>query len=521
MSVLEFKNVSYQREGMNSPLKDVNFTIKQGDLVHLRGNNGAGKSTIIDFILGIREPDSGEINIFGESPTDLKHKLKTGAVIQKLKFPSNVTQLGKWINLIESHYPKAREKVNSALQKLDNQNSNNQENSEVNQAKNPKYFKNKFSGGEESKIFFALAQAGDPDLLILDEPTSNLSPENSKKIWQQIQEFTDEGKTVLFVCHDSEIGVNPNKTLIVENGQVTVVEEKGISLAQREPKKPEKEDKKPSLFHWIGLFFQHISFNLYQTIELDKKFLTLFLFSTILYAVVVSYIPRIFPLEATGVSHSFIIANAYSLYLALVAITITGNTIAIERQDETLNKILKILPLPPVIYLSAKVIASLLIVTIATFAMVGITILISDIPSSEIFIFSFSFMLGVIPFLFLGVALGYLFGQKEIQLIALLSCFLLMIPLYLANILEPFKNVLEQSSKWIKWFNIGELVGNYFATLSPFYHNIQLLLYFENETKYYDLYTNIHKIWIIWYIIFALILALSAYQNVIKKDAKA
>lgn len=520
MNVIEFKNVSYQREGMNSPLKNVEFTIKQGELVQLRGNNGVGKSTLIDFILGIREPDNGEIKIFGESPTDLKHKLKTGAVIQKLKFPSNVTQLGKWINLIESHYPQAKEKVNSVLQILDSKDTKNQENESVNKNNNPTYFKNKFSGGEESKIFFALAQAGDPDLLILDEPTSNLSPENSQKIWQQIQEFTEKGKTVLFVCHDSEIGVKPNKTLMLENGQIKIVEEKGISLEKVEPKKLEKEDKKPSLFHWIGLFFQHINFNLYQTIELDKKFLALFLFSTILYAGVISYLPKIFPLENTGISHSFIIANAYSFYLALMAITITGNTISIERQNETLNKILKILPLPPVIYLSAKVIASLFIVTIATFLMVGMTVLLSDIPSSEILILSFGFILGAIPFLFLGVALGYLFGQKEIQLIALFSCFLLMLPLYLANILEPFKNVLEDSSKWIKWFNTGELFSNYFATFSPFYHNIQLLLYFGKE-KYYDLYTNVHEFWIIWYIIFTLIIALWAYQSVIKKDAKA
>ncbi|WP_017293511.1 ATP-binding cassette domain-containing protein [Geminocystis herdmanii] len=509
MNVLEFKNVSYQREGMNSPLKDVNFTIEQGELVQLKGSNGAGKSTIIDFILGIREPDSGEITIFNESPTDLKHKFKTGTVIQNLTFPNGI-KLRKWINLIESHYPKVKEKVNSSLQKLENQ----EQNEDLRQNK----YNCEFSGGQQRKISFALAQAGNPDFLILDEPTSNLSPENCQKIGQQIQEFSNEGKTILLVDWTSEIGVNPHKTLILENGQVTV--EKGISLEKLESKQSQHEEKKPSLFHWIGLLFQHINFNIYQTIQLDKRYLIISLFITVVYAGFISYIPRIFPLEGTGISHSFIVANAYSFYLALMAITITGNTISIERQNETLNKILKILPLPPVIYLSAKVIASLLIVTILTFFMVGITVLLSDIPSSELLILSFGFILGVIPFLFLGVALGYFFGQKVIQSIALVSCFSLMLPLYLANILEPFKNALEQSSKWIKWFNVGELLSNYFATLSPFYHNIQLLLYFEKE-QHYDLYTNIHKMWVILYIVFTLIVALWAYQTVVKKDAKA
>ena len=76
MNVIEFKNVNYSRKGMNYPLKNIEFTVKQGDIVHLQGSIGQGKSTIIDFILGIREPDSGEISIFGEQSTDLAHKLR-------------------------------------------------------------------------------------------------------------------------------------------------------------------------------------------------------------------------------------------------------------------------------------------------------------------------------------------------------------------------------------------------------------------------------------------------------------
>ena len=61
MNVIELKNVSYNREKMKYPLHNVEFIIKQGDVVQLKGDNSAGKSTLIDFILGIREPDSGEV----------------------------------------------------------------------------------------------------------------------------------------------------------------------------------------------------------------------------------------------------------------------------------------------------------------------------------------------------------------------------------------------------------------------------------------------------------------------------
>ncbi len=520
MNVIEFKNVSYQREGMRSPLNSVDFAIKQGELVQLKGNNGEGKSTLIDFLLGIREPDSGEIKVFGESPNDLKHKFNTGTVIQKLKFPSNVTQLGKWINLIESHYPNAKQKVNSMIQKLEAKETETKKNSDQNNNNDATNLKSKFSGGEESKIFFALAQAGDPKLLILDEPTSNLSSENSQKIWQQIEQFIAEGKTVLFVCHDSEIGVQPDKTLVLENGKVTVIENQEKIGSQLESKQENIKDNKIGLIHWLSLLIEHTKFNIYQTLQLDKKYLTIFIISTILFAGVFSFLPKMLPLAPLGISHSFIIANAYSFYLALMAMTITGNTISIERQNETLTKILKTLPLPPIIYLSAKVIASLLILSVSIFLMIGMTVLISSIPTSELLTLSFGFIIGVIPYLFFGVALGYKFGQKEIQLVAIGSCFLFIIPIYLRSILEPFEGKLDASSSLIPWFNSGELLGDYLAAHSPLYHYSQIILYLSNETKY-DQYISVHEFWLIWYIILALMFGLWAYKTTVKKEAKA
>lgn len=162
MNVIELKNVTYTRSGMKHPLQDIQLTVKQGEIVHLRSEIGAGKSTLVDFILGLREPDSGEVKVFGSHTNELKSRFLTGVVPQKLRSPIKNAQLGMLIDLIESHYPGAQGRVTSLLKDFDF---------------NPSRDKKELAGGEERLFFIALAQAGSPKLLILDEPTTFLDTE--------------------------------------------------------------------------------------------------------------------------------------------------------------------------------------------------------------------------------------------------------------------------------------------------------------------------------------------------------
>ena len=499
MNVIEFKNVNYSRKGMNYPLKNIEFTVKQGDIVHLQGSIGQGKSTIIDFILGIREPDSGEISIFGEQSTDLAHKLRIGASLQRLDFPKD-TQLGSWINFIESHYPKVQEKVTSILNIF----------STYDPAKDAQ---KELAGGEKTILSFALAQAGDPDLLILDEPTEGLNKENRKKIWQEIQTLIERGKTILFVCHDSdsEIDIKPNKILRLENGQFTVIEQDIYSPDDLDKEEFHNHNTNVDVLHWLSLLLAHIKFNFTQTLKLDKWFLSLFLVVAIFYAATTSFFLKESP------DLILVIANIYSFYLALIAMSVTGSAISSERQNSNLTKILKVLPLPPAIYLTAKVLTFFLFVSIATSLILTTTIILTPITLFQGFILFSDFLIGALPFLFFGIALGYVFGQKEIQLVTLFSCILFITPIYLGT----FLNLLEQLEKfpeWVKWLNFGELISDYFGSLSPFYQNIQLILYTMKDNRY-DQYIEFHEFLIVWYIILSFVIALWAYKNTVKKDA--
>ncbi|WP_335208102.1 ATP-binding cassette domain-containing protein [Nostoc sp.] len=169
--MIELQNINYVRDGMNHPLQNIQLTVRQGELVYLKGENGEGKSTLIDFILGIREPDSGEVTVWGYPPGELKSRFLTGVILQKLNSPIRNAQLGSLIDLIESHYPEAQGRVTSIFKDFDF---------------HPLRDKNKkclLSVGEEKLLFIALAQAASPKLLILDEPMTPLRSQLNQKLF--------------------------------------------------------------------------------------------------------------------------------------------------------------------------------------------------------------------------------------------------------------------------------------------------------------------------------------------------
>lgn len=506
MNVIELKNITYARPGMQYPLHNVQLVVKQGEIVHLRGVNGAGKSTLIDFIMGIREPDGGEIKVFGNSPGNLKSKFLTGVVPQKLNSPIKNAQLGRLIDLIESHYPAAKGKVNSVLDSFDLELSQD---------------KKELAGGEERLLFFALAQAGSPKLLILDEPTTFLdsieTPDRvsrQTKLWQQLQKFVDDGNTVLLVCHDREIGVSATRTLLLQDGRLNELSE-NERLPFEEVEVGLIDPEEVGMSHWIQLLFKHMWFNIQQTLQTDKKYIWLTFIASFLWAVCISLAAKMGSSESS--SSLYTIATAYSFYLAMTAANSTGNIIAEERQSEILTRLLKILPLPPIVYLSAKVISSLVITSLLVLTMLA-TALICNVLSPSVFpSLSAGLILGTIPYLFIGLALGYLFDKpKSIQIAALMCSVALTIPVFTRPVLASVETIFEIPGK----LNLAILVGDNIAAHSPVYHYIQLILCLGKAPEY-DQYFWLHLGWLVWFAFISLFIALLVYRRTSKKEARA
>lgn len=186
--MLEVKNLC--KEFNNRPiLKDISFTLKDGEIMTIVGPSGAGKTTLLRIIAGLETKDSGEILIAGK-PYDPG---KVGVVFQDFNlFPNlNVLQnitLAPTMVLKES---KAEAEQN-AQKLLDQLQMNGRE----------KQYPYQLSGGQKQRVAIARALAMNPRILCYDEPTSALDPNLRKEVEKMILDLKKSGLTQLIITHD-------------------------------------------------------------------------------------------------------------------------------------------------------------------------------------------------------------------------------------------------------------------------------------------------------------------------------
>ncbi len=175
-----------KRFGSVTAVGGVSVEVARGQVVALLGPNGAGKSTTVDMLLGLTKPDAGEVAVAGGSPRDAVDRGLVGAMMQNGALLPDVT-VGEIVGLIVSTHEKplrAEEVIARAgLEKL------------------VKRRCGKLSGGERQRVRFALALAGDPQLLVLDEPTAAMDVDGRRAFWAAIRAFAATGRTVLFATH--------------------------------------------------------------------------------------------------------------------------------------------------------------------------------------------------------------------------------------------------------------------------------------------------------------------------------
>lgn len=524
MNLVELKSVNYQRSNLDTDrkidLQNINLTIERGDFIHLKGNTGSGKSTLVDFILGHKQPDRGEIRVFGDTPGKISSRLKTGVALQKTD--TSFQQAG-WLNLIdliESHYPEGKGKVSSFLHEFGIDLSNNQTD---------------FAGGEERLLFVAISQSGHPELLILDEPTTFLDTDKRQKLCQKLNELVATGTTILFISHieDDLTKLNFTKTIAIHDGKLTETQHRdlyphpaptneqsltkirGLNLP---PKNLYTEQSVAVNYrlstvnwflHWLKVFGQHVKFNLARTWRTDRKYLYILLGSSIIYATIVSFISQANRTVDTDSIANMV--NAYSLYLGIAAMTSTGSIIALERQQKFWMKTINILPLPPFIYLLAKVATSLIISIVQIIAILCTTAIVSAVVGvgfnsmpnliatildsvPQYLSLAVGFIVGIIPYLSIGSILGYFSDPKSIQILALITSCCLALPLYLRSAIE----LIETIGRFPGKYNLLKLIGDNMAAHSPTYHYLQMILGLGNSPAF-DRYMWIHVAWLLWF----------------------
>jgi ABC-2 type transport system ATP-binding protein len=187
-SLAELKGAR-KRFGKNTALDGVDLAVQPGEVVALLGPNGAGKSTAIGLMLGLIQPDEGEVRLMGLSPAHLDARRGVGVMMQEVQLSAEL-KVGELVQLTASYYPapmKARDAVEAAG---------------VGKLKDRRY--GKLSGGQKRLAQFALAICGRPRLIFLDEPTANLDVEAREHLWATVRRLVDEGCSVVLTTHHVE-----------------------------------------------------------------------------------------------------------------------------------------------------------------------------------------------------------------------------------------------------------------------------------------------------------------------------
>jgi ABC-2 type transport system ATP-binding protein len=167
-------------------LDGVDLVVRKGELVSLLGHNGAGKTTAIRLLLGLSAPTAGRVRVFGADPHDRATRTRIGACLQVSGLPGTLT-VREHLTLFASYYPRPYplEKTLelAQLESLADRRLG------------------LLSGGQRQRVFFALAICGNPDLLVLDEPTVGLDVESRRLVWERVRAFVREGKSALLTTH--------------------------------------------------------------------------------------------------------------------------------------------------------------------------------------------------------------------------------------------------------------------------------------------------------------------------------
>lgn len=200
-------------------LRDLNFTIQDGERVAICGESGAGKSTLLQIIGSLDRPSSGTINISG---TDI--------------FTKSEYEMAKWRNLalgfvFQFHHllPEFSALENVMTPALINGEPNSVARKKatlllekVGLEKRIKHKPGELSGGEQQRVALARALVMQPQILLADEPTGNLDAKTSDEIVDLVLECNREFKTtLLLVTHNPRLAARMDRTIVIENGQTT------------------------------------------------------------------------------------------------------------------------------------------------------------------------------------------------------------------------------------------------------------------------------------------------------------
>ena len=195
-----------KRFGEVTAVDGIDLIVTPGEVVAFLGPNGAGKTTSIDMMLGLSQPTSGAVEVFGGRPADAVAHGRIAAVMQSGGLLKDLT-VAETVELTGSLFPHSR----PVAEVLERAGLTDLAGRRV----------GKCSGGEQQRLRFALALLPDPELLVLDEPTTGMDVETRRSFWAAIRQDADAGRTILFATHYlDEADAYADRIVLVSHGKV-------------------------------------------------------------------------------------------------------------------------------------------------------------------------------------------------------------------------------------------------------------------------------------------------------------
>ena len=209
--ILELKGIykEYQQGKMKVPvLKDVNFSMEEGEYVAIMGPSGSGKTTLMNIIGCLDKLDGVDIKACSENEMSDIRLNKIGFVFQSFHLlPKQSALANVEMPLNYARVPK-KERRERALKALDR----------VGLADRVDFKPNQLSGGQMQRVAIARAIVNNPKLLLADEPTGALDSKSGAQVMELFQRRNDEGVSVLMITHDADISAHAKRVVTIKDG---------------------------------------------------------------------------------------------------------------------------------------------------------------------------------------------------------------------------------------------------------------------------------------------------------------
>jgi ABC-2 type transport system ATP-binding protein len=207
--VIAVRGLSHRYGGVRA-VEGISFEIAAGEVFGLLGPNGAGKTTTLESILGLIVPEAGRIEVCDiDARLHLREaRARTGAVLQATGLQDKITPR-EALDLFAAFYPEPL-KTNDLLVRFG-----------LTEKAGAAF--DTLSGGQKQRLALALAFIGDPQVLVLDEPTTGLDPQMRREVQDHIQAMKDSGRAILLATHDMDEAARLcDRVAVIARGRIVV-----------------------------------------------------------------------------------------------------------------------------------------------------------------------------------------------------------------------------------------------------------------------------------------------------------